>query len=132
MERQDAIERVEKGGVQLLYLSPDSLRSPTISRILKQRSIARFVIDEAHCFSSWGQDFRVDYLYIGKFIKKLQIEKRLTTPIPVSCFTATAKLAVINDITEYFQTHLGLELTLFQTLSKRKNLHYFVVKTSRG
>lgn len=127
LERQDAIERVEKGGVQLLYLSPESLRSPTISRILKQRSIARFVIDEAHCFSSWGQDFRVDYLYIADFIKNLE-ENRLFGKIPVSCFTATAKPQVVEDIKKYFKTKLNIELDEFVTRASRTNLKYEVIE----
>jgi len=126
LERQDAIERVEKGGVQLLYLSPESLRSPTISRILKQRSIARFVIDEAHCFSSWGQDFRVDYLYIADFIQNLE-ENRMSGKIPVSCFTATAKPQVIEDIKTYFKTKLNIELNEFVTRASRSNLKYEVI-----
>lgn len=127
LERQDAIERVEKGEVQLLYLSPESLRSPTILRILKQRSIARFVIDEAHCFSSWGQDFRVDYLYIADFIKSLEKEK-LFGRIPVSCFTATAKPQVIEDIKTYFKTKLNIKLDEFITRANRTNLKYEVIE----
>lgn len=126
LERQDAIERVENGDIQLLYLSPESLRSPTISRILKQRSIARFVIDEAHCFSSWGQDFRVDYLYIGDFIQNLE-ENRISGKIPVSCFTATAKPQVIEDIKAYFKTKLNIELNEFVTRASRTNLKYEVI-----
>ncbi len=126
LERQDAIERVENGGVHLLYLSPESLRSPTISRILKKRSIARFVIDEAHCFSSWGQDFRVDYLYIADFIKSLE-ENRMTGRISVSCFTATAKPQVIKDIKSYFKTKLNIDLGEFVTRASRTNLAYEVI-----
>jgi ATP-dependent DNA helicase RecQ len=126
LERQDAIERVEKGDVQLVYLSPESLRSPTISRILSQRSIARFVIDEAHCFSSWGQDFRIDYLYIADFIKNLE-EKRRSEKIPVSCFTATAKPQVIEDIKAYFKKKLNIELKEFVTRVSRTNLKYEVI-----
>ena len=127
LERQDAIERVENGGVQLLYLSPESLRSPTILRILKQRSIARFVIDEAHCFSSWGQDFRVDYLYIADFILSLEADK-LYGKIPVSCFTATAKPQVIEDIKKYFKSKLNIELDEFVTRASRTNLRYEVIE----
>jgi ATP-dependent DNA helicase RecQ len=130
LERSEAIKRVEEGGANLLYISPESLRSRTIMRLLRRRVINRFVIDEAHCFSSWGQDFRVDYLYIGKFLKRLQKEKGLFKPIPVSCFTATAKPTVVDDIRDYFKKHLDLELRLFQTSAKRENLHYFVLKVN--
>ena len=65
IERAKAIERVEDGSASILYISPESLRSRTIERLLLGRNVVRFVIDEAHCFSAWGQDFRVDYLYIG-------------------------------------------------------------------
>jgi ATP-dependent DNA helicase RecQ len=126
LERQDAIERVENGDIQLLYLSPESLRSRTIFKILKQRSIARFVIDEAHCFSSWGQDFRVDYLYIAEFIKALQLEMH-GRKIPVSCFTATAKPQVITDIKAYFKTKLDIELDEYITRVSRRNLRYEVI-----
>ncbi|PTX62269.1 ATP-dependent DNA helicase RecQ [Kordia periserrulae] len=126
LERQDAIERVEKGDAKLLYISPESLRSPTILRILQQRSIARFVIDEAHCFSSWGQDFRVDYLYIGEFIKELQ-SKEISRNIPVSCFTATAKPKVIEDIKAYFLSKLSVQLKEFVTRANRVNLEYEVI-----
>ncbi|QHI35794.1 ATP-dependent DNA helicase RecQ [Kordia antarctica] len=126
LERQDAIERVENGNAQILYISPESLRSPTILRILQQRSIARFVIDEAHCFSSWGQDFRVDYLYIAEFIKNLQLAET-SGKIPVSCFTATAKPQVIEDIKAYFQSKLNIQLTEYVTRANRVNLKYEVI-----
>lgn len=126
IERSKAVERVENGNASLLYISPESLRSVTIERLLLKRKIARFVIDEAHCFSSWGQDFRVDYLYIGDFIRELQIKKNLEYPIPVSCFTATAKQKVIEDIRLYFNEKLNLNLELFRSDSSRSNLHYRV------
>ena len=91
IERSDAIHRVESGLASLFYLSPEQLRSRTIEKLLLSRNVVRFVIDEAHCFSAWGQDFRVDYLYIGDFIRELQEKKQRKSPIPVSCFTATAK-----------------------------------------
>ena len=112
IERAKSFERVENGSASILYISPESLRSKSIERLLLGRNVVRFVIDEAHCFSSWGQDFRVDYLYIGDFIKMLQEKKNLEAGIPVSCFTATAKPNVIQDIKDYFQAKLGLSLEL--------------------
>lgn len=128
IERAKSFERVEDGSASLLYISPESLRSKTIERLILQRKIARFVIDEAHCFSAWGQDFRVDYLYIGDFIKNIQEKKNLQESIPVSCFTATAKLKVIEDIRTYFRDKLSLNLELYTTKTARTNLHYTVFR----
>ncbi len=125
IERAEAIERVESGIASLLYIAPESLRSKTIERLLLGRNVARFVIDEAHCFSSWGQEFRVDYLYIGDFIARIQEKKQVK--IPVSCFTATAKQKVVSDIKEYFKRTLDLELELFTTDATRTNLRYEVL-----
>lgn len=122
-----SIERVQDGDASLLYISPEMLRSKTIEKILLARNVVRFVIDEAHCFSSWGQDFRVDYLYIGKFIRLYQEKKKSSTPIPVSCFTATAKQKVIQDIRDYFKQSLNLNLELFASKASRTNLHYSVI-----
>jgi ATP-dependent DNA helicase RecQ len=126
IERAKSFERVEDGSASILYISPESLRSRTIERLLLARKIARFVIDEAHCFSSWGQDFRVDYLYIGDFIKNLQVKKNLHETIPISCFTATAKQKVIEDIRDYFMEKLSVKLELFRSTSTRTNLRYKV------
>ncbi|MDN3658139.1 RecQ family ATP-dependent DNA helicase [Ferruginibacter paludis] len=126
IEKGKSFERVEDGSASLLYISPESLRSKTIERLLLGRKIVRFVIDEAHCFSSWGQDFRVDYLYIGDFIKQIQEKKNLEETIPVSCFTATAKLKVIEDICAYFKEKLSLDLEIFSSNAARTNLQYKV------
>ena len=127
VERADAYRRISDGSATLLYISPEMLRSRTIEKMLMARNVVRFVIDEAHCFSAWGQDFRVDYLYIGDFIRKLQKQKRAQHPIPVSCFTATAKQKVISDICEYFKRKLDLDLELFASTAARENLHYTVL-----
>lgn len=127
IERAEAIERVESGLASILYIAPEMLRSRTIERLFLSRNIARFVIDEAHCFSAWGQDFRVDYLYIGEFIRELQEKKHLDYKIPVSCFTATAKQKVISDIKDYFKQKLDIELEIYATAAARENLHYSVL-----
>ncbi len=127
IERAKSFERVESGSASILYISPESLRSRSIERALLGRNIVRFVIDEAHCFSSWGQDFRVDYLYIGDFIKSLQEKKNIESGIPVSCFTATAKQKVIQDIKDYFLEKLSLKLETFSSKASRTNLNYKVI-----
>lgn len=127
ISRAEAFDRVANGKASLLYIAPEMLRSKTIENVLLSRNVVRFVIDEAHCFSSWGQDFRVDYLYIGDFIRKLQETKQRPTPIPISCFTATAKQKVIADIRDYFKRKLNLDLELFASSSARKNLRYDVL-----
>ena len=124
-----AIQRVQNGEASLLYIAPEMLRSKTIEKILMARHVVRFVIDEAHCFSSWGQDFRVDYLYIGKFIQEYQQKKRCKYAIPVSCFTATAKQKVVQDICDYFKQTLNLDLELFASAASRTNLRYSVLHT---
>ena len=127
ISRSLAIQRVQDGDASLLYIAPEMLRSKTIEKILLARHVVRFVIDEAHCFSSWGQDFRVDYLYIGKFISEYQKKKQCKAPIPVSCFTATAKQKVVQDICDYFKQTLDLDLQLFASTASRTNLRYSVI-----
>lgn len=122
LERKAAFEEIESGRASLLYISPEALRSPSIVRALEKRRVERFVIDEAHCFSAWGHDFRVDYLYIGEFLKEFQ--ERAGRKIPVSCFTATAKAKVVQDICDYFERTLGVHLRVFRTSAVRKNLEY--------
>lgn len=134
LERMEAIARVEDGRAHILYLAPESLRSEKMLNLLAGRMISRFVIDEAHCFSSWGHDFRVDYLFIGKFIKLLSEQQQQTRPIPVSCLTATAKPAVISDIKNYFKNTLDLDLDEIFVDSARTNLEYtiYTCENERG
>ena len=125
IERAQNFDQIYNGNASLLYVSPEQLRSRTLEKALLSRHIERFVIDEAHCFSAWGHDFRVDYLYIGDFIRELQ-EKKGGIRIPVSCFTATAKQKVVQDIRDYFKEKLDLDLKLYVSQAARENLHYSV------
>ncbi len=127
VERSEALERVSSGLATIIYISPEQLRSRTIERLLLSRNVVRFVIDEAHCFSAWGQDFRVDYLYIGDFIREYCEKKSMSRAIPVSCFTATAKQKVISDICDYFKEKLDMELEIFVSPAERENLRYTVL-----
>lgn len=128
VERSDIITQISNGTVDILYLAPEALRSNSIFNALKCRMIDRFVIDEAHCFSSWGHDFRHDYHYIATFINELNQSSNMQENIPVSCFTATAKPEVINDIKEYFFKNMKIEFDEFLASSKRENLEYEAIE----
>jgi ATP-dependent DNA helicase RecQ len=133
-EHVDAIDRVVNGDADLLYLAPESLRSNRVFNLLKNRVIDRFVIDEAHCLSTWGNDFRHDYFYIGAFIKDLLAAKPFQSHIPVSCFTATAKPKVLDDISHYMEQSLGLTMQRYIAVPERHNLDYegYEVKEEKG
>ena len=109
-ERAEALDRVRLGDASILIISPEQLRNRSLRRVLDQREIGAWVMDEAHCLSRWGHDFRPDYRYVGRFIRKRAGEEPIP---PVLCFTATAKLDVIEEITLYFQEKLGVELDVF-------------------
>ncbi len=124
LEREEAISQTINGEADILYIAPESLRSNSIFNILKNRVIERFVIDEAHCLSTWGSDFRQDYYYICEYIRDLIDKKPFQDHIPISCFTATAKPKVIKDIKEYFFDGLSIELDEYIAIPERKNLIY--------
>lgn len=123
-EHADAVNKVVNGDADLLYLAPESLRSNRVFNILKNRVIERFVIDEAHCLSTWGNDFRHDYFYIGNFINDLLKDKPFQSHIPISCFTATAKPRVIEDISSYIEESLAIKLDRYIAVPERHNLDY--------
>ena len=128
-ERADALERVRMGDASILIISPEQLRSRALRRALDQREIGAWVLDEAHCLSRWGHDFRPDYRYVGRFIR----EKAGSEPIPpVLCLTATAKPEVADEIVEYFREKLGIQLRLFDGGARRTNLEFVVVKSGAG
>ena len=126
-ERADALDRVRLGDVAILIIAPEQLRSRTVRRVLDQREIGAWVLDEAHCLSKWGHAFRPDYRYVGRFIRE---RARGSSIPPVLCLTATAKPDVVEDITAYFRKELGFELRVFDGGSRRDNLEFEVVPTS--
>ena len=127
-ERQNALDKVRLGDAAILLISPEQLRSPSVRSILDQREVGYWVFDEAHCVSKWGHDFRPDYRYAARFIKKYSGE---SGPAPLICLTATAKPDVIKDITEHFQEKLGVGLQLIDGGAKRHNLGFEIVETER-
>ncbi len=128
-ERADVLDRVRLGDIAILLVSPEQLRNRSLRRTLDQREIGAWVIDEAHCISKWGHDFRPDYRYVARVIKtKAELDAR---PIPpVICLTATAKPDVVADICGYFSEKLGVQLELFDGGARRPNLDFLVVPTT--
>ena len=125
-ERANALERIRLGDAGILLISPEQLRSVSLRRVLDQREIGCWVLDEAHCLSRWGHDFRPDYRYVGRFIR----ERAGDEPIPpVLCLTATAKPDVKDEIIEYFHDELGARLRVFDGGASRTNLEFVVVPT---
>ena len=128
-ERADALDRVRLGDAGILIISPEQLRSRSVRRALDQREIGGWVLDEAHCLSRWGHDFRPDYRYVGRFIR----ERAGAGPVPpVLCLTATAKPDVTEDIFRHFRDGLGIRLTVFDGGAERPNLTFEVVPTTGG
>ncbi len=127
-ERNDALDRIRLGDIGIVLISPEQLRSRTLRRALEQREIGTWVLDEAHCLSRWGHDFRPDYLYVGRFIKEKSSSGQMP---PVLCLTATAKPDVVKDITNHFQEKLNIELEVLDGGSERTNLVFEVVPTTQ-
>ena len=125
-ERHDVLEGVLMGRFALLYVSPEQLRNRGFKNAIRQREIAAWVFDEAHCISKWGHDFRPDYLYAARFIREFA-EREGIEAAPVECFTATAKLDVREEIVAHFRDELGQYLeVLAADRVDRSNLHYSV------
>lgn len=127
-ERHDALEKVRLGDAAMLLISPEQLRSPSIRTVLQQREVGLWVLDEAHCISKWGHDFRPDYRYVSRFIKEYSGD----APAPVLCLTATAKPEVVRDIRDHFQTRLGVDLMLLDGGAVRTNLSFAVLPTQKA
>jgi ATP-dependent DNA helicase RecQ len=126
-ERAEALDKIRLGDAAIVLISPEQLRSPSVRSALAQREIGTWVLDEAHCLSKWGHDFRPDYRYVGRFIREKSDSERVP---PVLCLTATAKPEVKDEISEYFAKHLGIEMELFDGGSRRENLNFVVQQTT--
>lgn len=128
-ERADVLDRVRLGDIGILIVSPEQLRNRTLRRVLEQREIGAWVLDEAHCLSKWGHDFRPDYRYVSRFIKEKAAATGGTVP-PVLCLTATAKPDVIADVLAHFREKVGIELSCIDGGTNRHNLNFLVAPTT--
>ena len=113
------LENCVFGAVRILYISPERLSSQIFQTKLRHIKVSFFAIDEAHCISQWGYDFRPSYLKISDI-------RRLHPDVPVLALTATATPNVVDDI----QEKLGFkERRVFRMSFERKNLAYVVRRT---
>ena len=113
---------VRSGKIKLLYIAPERLGSNFFCNVLRSMPISQVIVDEAHCISQWGHDFRPSYRLIGDWLSSLP--KR---PV-VGAFTATATKAVENDIKKL----LGLDCAnVYVTGFDRPNLSFSVVRTPK-
>lgn len=96
IDREKIIEDCQTGEIDVLYLSPELLLSYDISFFIGQRKLGLLVIDEAHLITTWGRDFRVDYWYLGGYVRK--IRKYNDYNFPVVAVTATAVYGGVNDM----------------------------------
>ena len=109
-------EDVRRGKTKLLYVAPESLTKEENIEFLKTVKISFFAVDEAHCISEWGHDFRPEYRNIRPKIMEIGVR-------PVIALTATATPKVQHDI----QKSLGMtDVTVFKSLFNRPNLYYEV------
>src|SRR2546430_9921008 len=96
-EQRERIRALARGEFKLVYIAPDRCRRRSLLEALGQPTIALFAVDEAHCMSMWGHDFRPDYFRLGQVLETLGRPQ-------VAAFTATATPEVRRDIL----THLAL------------------------
>ena len=119
-QQLDVLERLQKGELKLAYVAPERFRSQSFMRALKGVKIGLFAVDEAHCISQWGHDFRPDYMRLGEVLDKLG------RPI-CSAFTATATPEVKSDIIQQLRLR---QPSVFVSGFARKNLSFNVLEVS--
>ena len=127
MSHDDILRTLENavfGAVKLLYVSPERLATELFQQKLRHMKVSFICVDEAHCISQWGYDFRPSYLTIADIRQQLP-------DIPVLALTATATPDVVQDIQEKLKAHSDLprqgeDFNVFRMSFERKNLAYVV------
>ncbi len=116
-ESEKILKECELGKIRILYLSPEKLRSPNMEAWWNVLNVKLIVVDEAHCISQWGYDFRPSYLLLG------QLREYFPTA-PVLALTASATPEVVSDIME--RLHFRDKDHLFRLSFTRKNISYVI------
>ena len=119
---EEELFRIKNGIVKIIFVSPERLLLDSFLELVKRLTIPFLIVDEAHCISQWGHDFRKSYMNIGNFIEALPIK-----PV-IGAFTATATEKVIEDIKNTFEVK---ETGVFKENIDRKNLYISVIKESK-
>lgn len=120
-QSQKILQDLKKGRIDLLYIAPERLTAPAFLEQLDQVSIALFAIDEAHCISQWGPDFRPEY-------KQLQILRERYPQTPVIALTATADRPTQQDIRDCLRLH---NADFHCDSFNRPNIHYSVLEKNK-
>ena len=115
-EMRRAIEKCINGNYKFLYISPERLNSQNFIANLRQMPVTMIVVDEAHCISQWGYDFRPSYLSISKV-------REIYPEIPILALTASATPKVADDIVKQLKFH---NYRVFKKSFSRSNLRYVV------
>ncbi len=102
-EQRQVLEQMRQGAVKLVYVSPERFRASAFTQTVAQARLSFVAVDEAHCLSQWGHDFRPDYLRIGQALQLLGRP-------PVAAFTATATPEVREDIRTHLQMRQPVEI----------------------
>lgn len=115
------LQEIRENKYKILYVAPERLNTQVFKELVREIEVSLVAVDEAHCISQWGHDFRPSYLEIPRFIKNLRVR-----PV-VAAFTATATKDVLEEIKNLIELMAPLEsITGFD----RPNLFYEVVKTA--
>lgn len=124
-EKEDIIQKIKDGKVNILYLAPELLLSYSITSFVGDRRIGLFVVDEAHTVTTWGRDFRVDYWFLGDYLR--QSKRVLKYNFPVFALTATAVWDPSGNNDMVFDTIRSLNMDpciKFIGVVRRDDIHF--------
>lgn len=119
-ENRRVMEKCQNGNCKFLYVSPERLQSDTFLNRIKTLKVCLIVVDEAHCISQWGYDFRPSFMEISRL-------RNIFKDVPVLALTATATPVVVEDIQEKLQFKSP---NVFKKSFKRSNISYVVRRTT--